>query len=117
MSYFKSIFRNYMLLRDELQCKTTLNIASKLKHTSSDQRFLNTGAGAGEPVQTLILVLFWIFPHPVLVVILNWLTVYTHYELFILTLLKLTENITSSLILSNYSYRGVHIAFHHARIK
>lgn len=61
-----------MLLRDELQCKKTLNIASKLKPTSSDQRFLNTGVpGAGEPVQTLILVLFVIFPHPVLVVILN----------------------------------------------
>lgn len=61
-----------MLLRDELQCKKTLNIASKLKPTSSDQRFLNTGVlGAGEPVQTLILVLFGIFPHPVLVVILN----------------------------------------------
>ncbi len=71
-----------MLLRDELQCKTTLNIASKLKHTSSDQRFLNTGAGAGEPVQTLILVLFWIFPHPVLVVILNWLTVYSLWIIY-----------------------------------
>lgn len=67
-----SSFRNDMLLRDELQCKKTLNIASNLKPTSSDQRFINTGIpGAGEPVQTVMLVLFWFFPHPVLVVILN----------------------------------------------
>lgn len=42
-----------MLLHYELQCKKTLNIASNLKPTSSDQRFINTGIpGAGEPVQT-----------------------------------------------------------------